>query len=95
MDVDGTCLSLGETLRQAGHRMRELGVAVLPVRGDDGTDRGTISRDMIVRCVAAGSDPKLMTVGDLAQMPAASRPAGAGQPAGFQRLSRSCACFAG
>jgi CBS domain-containing protein len=59
-------IDAGETLRQAGHLMRELGVAVLRVRGDDGDLQGTISRDMVVRRIAAGGDPKTVTVGDVA-----------------------------
>jgi len=55
-----------ETLRQAGHRMRELGVVTLRVRGRDGTLRGTVSQDMIVRTIAAGGDPKYLTVAELA-----------------------------
>ena len=59
------CISESETLRQAGHRMRELGVTALRVRGADGKPRGTVSRDMIVKGIAAGGDPKMLTVGDL------------------------------
>ena len=58
-------IAQGQTLRQAGHRMRELGVGTLRVRGADGTDRGAVSYDMIVSCIAAGSDPALLTAGDL------------------------------
>ncbi len=65
MDTDGVWIAQGETLRQAGHRMRELGVMTLRVRGDDGTDWGAVSYDMIVSCIAAGSDPALLTTGDL------------------------------
>jgi CBS domain-containing protein len=55
----------GATLRQAGHRMRELGVGTLQVRGDDGELYGTISRDMVVESIAAGGDPKTVTVGEV------------------------------
>lgn len=58
-------ISTSDTLRQAGHRMRELGVTTLQLRGDDGRPRGCISRDMIVQGIAAGGDPKYMTVGEL------------------------------
>ncbi len=63
----------GDTLRQAGHRMRELGVAVLPVYGADGRRQGTVSRDMIVRRIAVGGDPRVVTVGELAPGPARAR----------------------
>jgi CBS domain-containing protein len=55
----------GETLRQAGHRMRELGVSALQVRGENGELTGTISRDMVVESIAAGGDPKTVTVGQV------------------------------
>ena len=53
------------TLRQAGHRMRQLGVAVLPVRGEDGRLQGIITRHMVVQSIAAGGDPKTVTVGEI------------------------------
>jgi CBS domain-containing protein len=55
----------GETLRQAGHRMRELGVGALQVRGENGEFHGIISRDMLVESIAAGGDPKAVTVGEI------------------------------
>ncbi len=64
--ADMAYIDAGKTLRQAGHLMRELGVAVLRVRGDNGEVRGTISQDMLVRRIAAGGDPKTVTVGEVA-----------------------------
>lgn len=55
----------GETLRQAGHRMRDLGVGVLQVRGENGELYGIISRDMVVESIAAGGDPKTVTVAEV------------------------------
>lgn len=55
----------GETLRQAGHRMRELGLGALQVRGENGEFHGIISRDMLVESIAAGGDPKTVTVGEV------------------------------
>ena len=68
----------GKTLRQAGHLMRELGVAAFVVRAENGEVRGTISRDMVVRSIAAGGDPKTVTVGEVAS---AWRPTAARRPA--------------
>ena len=59
------CIGEGETLRQAGHRMRELGVARLGVRRENGQLQGVISRDMVVESIAAGGDPKTVTVGEV------------------------------
>jgi hypothetical protein len=65
-EADVAYIDAGETLRQAGHLMRELGVGALVVRGENGKVQGTISRDMVVRRIAAGSDPKTVTVGEVA-----------------------------
>jgi len=69
-EADVAYVDAGETLRQAGHLMRELGVGALRVRGEDGTFQATISRDMMVRRIAAGDDPKTVTVGEVAARPA-------------------------
>jgi len=45
--------------------MRELGVGKLGVRRDNGELQGVISRDMVVESIAAGGDPKTMTVGEV------------------------------
>ena len=81
--ADAAYIDPGKTLRQAGHLMRELGVAALVVRAEDGEVRGTISHDMVVRSIAAGGDPKTVTVGEVASAGAAhhrapARSAGAG-----------------
>jgi hypothetical protein len=72
-EADVASIDAGTTLRQAGHLMRELGVGALGVRGEDGEVRGTISRDMVVRRIAAGGDPKSVTVGEVAGVAAPAR----------------------
>jgi CBS domain-containing protein len=55
-----------ETLDRAAQVMRELNVGALPV--SDANERlcGIITdRDIVVECVAAGSDPARVTAGDL------------------------------
>ena len=80
-EADTAYIDAGQTLRQAGHLMRKLGVGALKVRGDNGDVQGTISSDMVVRRIAAGGDPKTVTVGEVATAvpprvaPAAPRPA--------------------
>ena len=80
-EADAVYIDAGQTLRQAGHLMRKLGVGALKVRGDNGDVQGTISSDMVVRRIAAGGDPKTVTVGEVATAapprvaPAAPRPA--------------------
>jgi CBS domain-containing protein len=70
-EADAACIGEGETLRQAGHRMRELGVGRLAVRRENGELQGVISRDMVVESIAAGGDPKTVTVGEVVSCPPA------------------------
>jgi CBS domain-containing protein len=65
-EADAAYIDAGETLRQAGHLMRELEVGALGVRGENGKIQGVISRDMVVERIAAGGDPKTVTVGEVA-----------------------------
>lgn len=67
-DAGVACVAGHETLRQAGHRMSDLGLGALPVRGDDGQIQGVLSRDMVVACIAAGGDPAIVTATDIAQL---------------------------
>ena len=78
-EADTAYIDAGQTLRQAGHLMRELGVGTLMVRGDNGDIQGTISSEMVVRRIAAGGDPRTVTVGEVVS--AAPRHA-SGSPAG-------------
>lgn len=68
-EADAAYIDAGKTLRQAGHLMRELGVVALGVRGVNGKIQGTISSDMVIRRIAAGGDPKTVTVGEVAALP--------------------------
>ena len=72
-EADVAYIDAGKTLRQAGHLMRELGIGALAVRAANGEICGAISRDMVVRRIAAGGDPKTVTVGEVASAGAARR----------------------
>ena len=72
-EADVAYIDAGKTLRQAGHLMRELGVGALGVRGENGKIQGTISSDMLIRRIAAGGDPKTVTVWEVALVGAAHR----------------------
>jgi CBS domain-containing protein len=67
--TDVASIGAGETLRQAGHLMRELGVGALGVRGENGELQGVISQDMMIESIAAGGDPKTVTVGEVVAFP--------------------------
>jgi CBS domain-containing protein len=62
------CIGERETLLDAARRMRQLDVGALPVCGEDDRLHGMITdRDIVVKCIAAGEDPRSMTAGALAQ----------------------------
>ena len=84
-EADTAHIDAGQTLRQAGHLMRELGVGALEVRGDNGEVKGTISSEMVVRRIAAGGDPKTVTVGEVATAVPARRRAPARAPGSASR----------
>jgi signal-transduction protein with cAMP-binding, CBS, and nucleotidyltransferase domain len=65
-ETDVAYIGEGETLQQAGHRMNQLGVAALPVCGEDGKFQGIITRGVVVEAIAAGGGPQTVTVGEVA-----------------------------
>lgn len=68
MHVGSTCVQESETLEDAARRMSELDVGSLPICGPDDRLHGIITdRDIVVKCLAKGKDPKTMTAGFLAQ----------------------------
>ncbi|MDI9884268.1 CBS domain-containing protein [Streptomyces sp. HNM0645] len=68
MHVGATCIQESETLADAARRMSELGIGALPVCGPDDRLHGIITdRDIVVKCLAKGKDPKTMTAGMLEQ----------------------------
>jgi len=68
MSGDATCARASDTLDDAARKMKELGVGSLPICGDDDRLAGMITdRDIVVKCVAEGGDPKSTKVGDLAE----------------------------
>lgn len=57
-----------ETLDRAAELMRQLDVGALPVSDQNERLCGIITdRDIVVKCLAEGRDPKTTTAGDLAQ----------------------------
>jgi CBS domain-containing protein len=62
------CIGENETLDNAARKMRDMHVGALPICGTDNKLHGIITdRDIVVRCVAEGRDPKMMTASQLAQ----------------------------
>jgi len=62
------CVAAGDTLETAARMMRDRHVGALPICGPDNRLQGIITdRDIVVKCLAEGRDPKTTTAGDLAQ----------------------------
>jgi len=68
MTSDATCVSENDTLADAAGTMRELEVGALPICGEDDRLLGVLTdRDIVVRCLGAGGDPRETLVKELAQ----------------------------
>lgn len=68
MHSGATCVGEHDTLELAAQRMRELDVGALPICGDDNRLHGILTdRDIVIKCVAEGRDPKALTAGECAQ----------------------------
>lgn len=64
------CVNEYETVSAAATRMRDLGIGALPICADDEHLRGMVTdRDIAVKCLAAGKEPAITLVGELAQGP--------------------------
>ena len=62
------CIGEHDTLERAAQMMRDQGVGALPICGDDNKLHGIITdRDIVVKCIAEGGDPKTKTAGEMAQ----------------------------
>ena len=59
--------SVEETIEDAARKLAQNDIGVLPICGDDRRLQGMLTdRDIVVKVVAAGKDPKSTTVGDVA-----------------------------
>lgn len=68
MTPDPTCVRSSETVRDAADKMAELSVGALPICGEDNRLQGMLTdRDIVVKVVAQGKDPRSVHVGELAQ----------------------------
>lgn len=62
------CIGEDESLELAARKMRDLDVGSLPICGQDKRLKGIITdRDIVVRCLAEGHDPRNETAAHLAQ----------------------------
>lgn len=62
------CVGERETLLDAARKMKELDVGSLPICGEDNRLKGILTdRDIVIRCLAEGGDPRTATAGELGQ----------------------------
>jgi CBS domain-containing protein len=62
------CVGENETLATAAKKMQELDVGSLPICGEDQRLKGMLTdRDIVIKCIASGGDPRTVKAGELAQ----------------------------
>jgi CBS domain-containing protein len=68
MTSNAQCVDERETLQAAARKMRDLNVGALPICGSDQKLQGMVTdRDIVVKCIAEGGDPRTTNAGQLAQ----------------------------
>jgi CBS domain-containing protein len=68
MTPDVTCVAENEDMISAARKMADLDVGSLPICGSDNRLKGMLTdRDIVIKVLAKGRDPKSVTAGDLAQ----------------------------
>jgi CBS domain-containing protein len=68
MTPDATCVRENDDLVTAARQMKKLDVGSLPICGADDRLKGMLTdRDIVVKVLAEGRDPKSVTAGELAQ----------------------------
>jgi CBS domain-containing protein len=68
MHPGAECIDENETLDRAAQMMRDMQVGSLPICGSDNRLAGIITdRDIVLKCIAEGGDPRTMTARELAQ----------------------------
>ncbi|SEF23182.1 CBS domain-containing protein [Amycolatopsis pretoriensis] len=68
MTSDATCARASDTVHDAARTMARLNVGALPICGEDDRLKGMVTdRDIVVKVLAEGKDPRAIRVGDLAQ----------------------------
>jgi CBS domain-containing protein len=68
MTADPACVRASDSVRDAAERMTEFGIGALPICGEDNKLKGMITdRDIVVKVIAEGLDPRGVHVGELAQ----------------------------
>ncbi|PPK70862.1 CBS domain-containing protein [Actinokineospora auranticolor] len=70
MSSDVTCVDSSQTILEAARMMAALDVGALPVCGQDNRLKGMITdRDIVIKVIAQGHDPRALHASELAQGP--------------------------
>jgi CBS domain-containing protein len=70
MHLGVECIPAHETLDRAAQVMRNLNVGALPICGENEKLTGILTdRDIVVKCIAVGHDPAVVTAGEMADGP--------------------------
>ncbi|MGQ1839735.1 CBS domain-containing protein [Kocuria turfanensis] len=68
MTPGAECIGENQSLEEAARKMKDLDVGALPICGEDDRLKGVLTdRDIVVRCLAVGTDPRQVKAGQLAQ----------------------------
>ncbi|RSM72474.1 CBS domain-containing protein [Amycolatopsis sp. WAC 01375] len=68
MTADATCVSASDTVLDAAKKMAAESVGALPICGEDGKLKGMLTdRDIVVKVLAEGKDPRALHASELAQ----------------------------
>ena len=68
MSPNPKCIGENDTLTAAAQLMADLDVGALPICGEDGRLKGMVTdRDIVVKCIARGGDPREVTAGSLGE----------------------------
>ncbi|GAA1145997.1 CBS domain-containing protein [Nesterenkonia lutea] len=68
MTPGAECIGENQSLEEAAKKMKELDVGALPICGEDNRLKGVITdRDIVLKCLAVGTDPRQVNAGQLAQ----------------------------
>jgi CBS domain-containing protein len=68
MTAGAECIGENDTLEDAARKMKDLDVGQLPICGEDNRLKGVVTdRDIVIKCLAAGGDPRQMKAGELAE----------------------------
>ncbi|GER22400.1 signal transduction protein [Zafaria cholistanensis] len=68
MTAGAECIGENDTLEQAARKMKDLDVGSLPICGEDNRLKGMVTdRDIVIKCLAEGRDPREVRAGELGE----------------------------